>query len=76
MSPAVILPSPRGFKVELAGPLGEGAQADLLHVEEELDRVLLHARDGGELVLHLFDADGRDGGAGEGAEEDAPQGVA
>ena len=31
---------------------------------------------GGELVLHLLDADGGDGGAGERAEKDTAQGVA
>ena len=63
MSPAVISPLAGGLQVELAGPVGEGAQADLLHVEEELDGVLLDVGDGGELVLHLFDADGGHGGA-------------
>ena len=59
-----------------AGAVAQGPEADLLDVEEELGRVLLHAGDGRELVLHLVDAHGDDGGAFERAEEDAAERVA
>ena len=68
--------APADVEDKRAGAVGEGAQPHLLHVEEELDRVLLDVRDRGELVLHAVDADGRYGRARERAQEHAAQGVA
>ncbi len=59
-----------------ARPVGQRAQAQLLHVEQELDRVFLDVGDRRELVLHAVDPHGGDGRALQRAQEHAPQGVA
>src|SRR5690606_24089270 len=47
-----------------------------LHVQQDLDHVLLHAFHGGVLVQHAVDAHLGDGGTRHRREQDAPQGVA
>jgi hypothetical protein len=49
---------------------------ELLDVEDELGDVLLHPRDGGELVQDAVDPDARDCGTGDGRQQRAAQGVA
>ena len=66
----------RDVEEEFGGAVGEGAQADAADVEEQFGGVFLDVLDGGEFVLDLVDANGDDGGAGEGAEEEAAEGVA
>src|SRR5581483_11464811 len=63
------------FQVHLAGAVRQAADADVFDVEQELHHVFLHVGDSGELVLYAFDAYGRDGGAGQGAEQRPAQGV-
>ena len=52
------------------------AHHQALDVEDDVHHVLLHAGDGGELVVYAFDPDRRDGGAGYAGQQRAPQGVA
>jgi hypothetical protein len=49
---------------------------ELLDVEDQLGDVLLHPRDGGELVQDAVDADARDRRTGDRREQGAAQGVA
>ena len=51
-------------------------QAQLLQVEQQLGRVLLHARDRRELVVDALDPHGGDGGARHRGQQHAPQRVA
>ncbi len=51
-------------------------ERNLLQVEDDVGGVFHHARDGAEFVLDAFDAHGGDGGAFDGAEQDAAQTVA
>ena len=53
-----------------------GAKEHLLEVQDDVGDILDHAFDGGEFVLGAIDLDGGDGGAFQGGEEDAAQGVA
>ena len=76
MSPARDLAGAFNVEGERAAAVAQGAQADLLHVQQEFGRVFLHASDGRELVLDLVDAHGGHGGAFERAEEHAAQRVA
>src|ERR1700691_3587246 len=46
---------------------------DLLQVQDDVGGVFDHARNGAEFVSDAFDADGGDGGAFNGAEQDAAQ---
>src|SRR5690606_5582642 len=61
---------------EAGRTVGEGAQAHLLEVQEELRHVLFHAGDGRELVLHALDTDGRDRSALQGGQQHTTQRVA
>jgi hypothetical protein len=58
------------------GLLCDAAQHDVLDVEDDVGDVLLHARDGVELVEGLVEADLRDRGAGNRREQRAPKAVA
>src|SRR5437764_28830 len=51
-------------------------EEDFLEVEDDVGDVLGNVGDGGELVLHAFDADAGHGGALQRAEQHAPQRVA
>ena len=62
--------------MHLGGAVGEGVNANLAQVEQELCGVFLHLRDHRELVLDLVDLDGGDGGAANAAEQDTAERVA
>jgi len=61
---------------ELGGPVGEGAEPNAAEIEQQFGGVFLDVVDDGEFVLHLVDAHGDDGGAGQGAQQDTPERVA
>src|SRR5438552_5000862 len=55
------------------GLVGVDTQHQVLEVEDDVGYVLLHAREGGELVEGVVEADLRDGRAGYGGEQRSPQ---
>ena len=65
-----------GAQVERLGAFAVELEGNLLEVQDDVGRVFDDAANGLELVQYAFDADGGDGGAFDGAEQRAPQGVA
>src|SRR5690606_18549805 len=70
------LTRPLGGQVQGLGLAVLEADDDLLDVEDQVDDVLHHTLDGGELVFHAFDLDAGDGGAGNARQQGAAHGVA
>ena len=76
MSPAVTAPSLLTERSRVCGVAAVGLEEDFFEVQHDVGDILDHAVNGGEFVLGAFDLDGGDGGAFQGGEEDAAQGVA
>ena len=74
--PAVTGPGPGGAQGHALGALGVHAQRQLLDVEHDVDDVLAHALERGELVHHAVDLDGGDGRALQRGQQHPAQGVA
>ena len=66
----------RGVDLDRPGHIAVELQADALEIQDDVRHVLLHARDGGELVEDLVEAHGHDGRPLDRGEQHAPQGVA
>ena len=64
-----------GLNIDRLYALGVELCDDALYIEDDLGHVLLYAGDGGELMLHACDLDGRDRRTGQGREQDAAQGI-
>ena len=76
MSAAVTAPSLLTESSRVCGSRRVGLEENLLQVEDDVGHILDHAVNGGELVHGAVNLDGGDGGAFQGGEEHAAQGVA
>ena len=70
------MPGPDGDQPKLGRLVRVRLQPKLLEVQNQLGRVFLDARKGGELVVDAVDLDLGDGGAGQRGEQHPPQRVA
>jgi hypothetical protein len=78
MSPAVTGPSLSAQDGKQAWLLGVAVvlEADFLEVQDDLNHVFEHAGERGEFMFRTANLHGGDGGAFQGGEEDAAEGVA
>ena len=76
MSPAVTAPSLFTEMDARASFVVGRLEFHLLEIEDDVGDVFDHAGEAGEFVWRAFDAHGGDGGAFEGGEQDAAEGIA
>ncbi len=65
-----------GAQGHALGAFGVHPHGQLLDIQDDVDDVLTHAFERGELVHDTIDLDGRDGGALQGGQENAAERIA